>query len=103
VIRILATTAGGPLIILGVVETNLDRLRSGQPISVDLGRMFVQSQDGGDERPDHLEGTLQLAITYGTTHEGIVRELAEAGIPVASEHRRAARELDDQLRKEGLL
>jgi hypothetical protein len=102
-IRILAVTDHGPLIILGVVETNLDRLRNGQPIHVDLGRMFAQSQGDSGDRPAHLEGRLGLAITYGTTHVGIIDELAAARIPIDDEHRDAARKLDDQLRREGLL
>lgn len=102
-IRIVATTAAGPLIILGLVETNLDRLRSGQPVRIDLGQMLVQGHGNGPERPGHLEGRLQLAIVYGTTHVGIIDDLRRARIPVEAQHREAARVLDEQLRDEGLL
>jgi hypothetical protein len=102
VIRVLAQTAKGSLIIVGIVETNVDRLRSGQPIHVDLGRMFTQSTEG-DERPDHLDGTLQLAITYGTTHVAIIDEFRRSGVPIDDTALGAARKLDEQLRREGLL
>jgi hypothetical protein len=104
VIRIVAQTrGGGVLIMLGIVDTNIDRLRDGQPISVDLGKLLVQADETGHDNPTWMRGPLHLAIAYGRTHEGIVEDMRQGGIPVSSRHRKAARELDDQLRREDLL
>lgn len=94
-IRLVTTTAHGVLIILGVIGTNLDRLRAGQPVHVDLGRLL---RDGLE--PGVQDGRLELAICFGETHAAIVLDLREAGVPMPEHALNAAIELDEQLSDE---
>jgi hypothetical protein len=76
VIRAIAKGKDGPLIILGVTEANLERLREGQPINVSLGAIFRAAHEVGAE----MAGDLSVVVMYGATHRAVVDELAAAGI-----------------------
>jgi hypothetical protein len=66
VIRARGTTADGrPVILLGLSEGNLTRLRQGQPINASLEVVGLRAQ---------------VVILYGETEDDIRRELVEAGI-----------------------
>lgn len=57
----------GSLILLGLSEGNLGRLREGKPI-------LVKGTDLG------IEGGLEIAIMYGATEDDIILELQRSGI-----------------------
>jgi len=58
----LKTDRGRPVVLLGLSERNLELLRKGKPILVDL-------------LPFGMDG--QVILTYGKTEDDITRELAK--------------------------
>ena len=75
-IRAAAETTNGMMIILGVTEANLERLRDDQPIHLNLGDLLVEAhKDAG-----RAEGKLELSIIYGKTHREIVDMFTKHGI-----------------------
>jgi len=58
----LKTDKGRPVVLLGLSERNLELLRKGKPILVDL-------------LPFGMDG--QVILTYGKTEDDITRELAK--------------------------
>lgn len=97
-IRAVLQTDTGPLIVLGVVEENLRRLRDAKPIAIDLGELLT----GAIPRGLRDSEKLQLAIMYGQTHRAIVEEIADH-VATPEMLFDAADKLDAQLRAEGLM
>lgn len=110
-IRCVLVHKTGVIVALGIVEENIRRMKAGDPLSCDLGRML--SQTAADELYDEVDGargTVALMMSYGETHEQIVREwnaqLAASPGPTLEMPANAladAIELDAQLRAEGLI
>lgn len=73
------TSDGGILILLGITDGNIERLKSGMPISLNLGELMVEAFKGAGELP--RQG-LSLAIDYQPTHRQIVEEWSKAGVPL---------------------
>ena len=68
-IRAVATRADGTkLLLLGVDERNVERLKAGKPIMVEGGPLGLPN--------------VAVAIMYGETMQAIIDELKEAGISV---------------------
>jgi hypothetical protein len=109
VIRAVLNTATGPLVVLGVVEENLRRMRDGHPLTLDLGALLRQAAEDEIPLPDDLmpgarHGRVRLAVMYGATHRAIVEEINRSSpAPLPPETLAAAEQLDAQLREEGLL
>jgi len=66
VVKFTTQTATGPLIGLGVSEGNVERLKKGEPILVELNEI---GQGGG-----------QILLMYGETEKAIVAELESNGL-----------------------
>lgn len=68
-LKIRITTGNGkPLVLLGLTRENVDRLQANQPILVDLAEVG-------------LEGHLGLLV--GEDQDDILRQLADAGVPLS--------------------
>jgi hypothetical protein len=91
-IRAIAETDDGSmLILLGITEGNVKRLKEGKPISISLGELLVQAMKDEGERP---RGDLKLAISYQRTHVEVVKEWLAAGIPIDEDMLDAAAQID---------
>jgi hypothetical protein len=101
VIRGVAPGKDGPVIILGLTEENLIRLRDDQPINVNLGSLLKEYVGASD--PDEQTGTLSLAIIYGITHRAIVDTFEKAGIELPPNAAEQADAIDASLRGDSRL
>lgn len=75
---------GEPVILLGVTEENVNRLKEGKPIRVDLAQFEVG-----------LEG--DLVILYGKTHRAVVDDLNASGIRLPDDAVAQADAIDEAL------
>lgn len=97
-IRAVAETRDGMAVLLGITEGNVERLKAGMPLTLDLGALMVEAMRGfeDDDRPieQPYRGKLQLFISYQPTHVEIVQEWIRAGLPVGAEMLEQARQID---------
>lgn len=84
-------TDQGPIGIIGITDENVVRMRAGMPLDIDLKALTPPGPRMG-----------RLVIQLAHTHEQIVDEMAEAGMPVTDEFRQRARDLDAQMKRERL-
>jgi hypothetical protein len=106
VIRMMVTTDAGPVIVLGIIESNVRLMREGRPLHLDLAQFTKEAYaEHANELPE--KGSLHLMIYYGQTHRAILEqlrdELAPQGHTIAAAQFAAAEQLDAQLREEGRL
>jgi len=76
-IRAASMTKTGPVVLLGITDENLVRLRAGLPIKVDLAEFGLG-----------LVG--DVVIFHGATHTEIVQQFREVGIDMPDPKRAAA-------------
>jgi hypothetical protein len=88
-IRATLITERGPIIVLGITDQNITRLRAGMPIDVDLAPMLRDGQQPA-----------RVVILHGETHMEIVEAIEEA-TPMPLSFREEARKLDEMLKAEG--
>jgi hypothetical protein len=88
-IRAVLRSDVGPIVLLGVTEENVRRLKQGQPIDVDVVALL---RDCPDDR-----ATARVVISYGRRHVDVVRDMQAGGLPVTDALLKHARELDDEL------
>jgi len=107
-IRCVLVHKTGVIIALGIVEENVRRMKAGEPLSCDIGRMLMAT--AADPLADDVEAaraSVALMVSYGETHEQIVREwnqqLEASGMEMPAAALKDAIELDVQLREEGLI
>lgn len=83
------TGEGGPIGIVGIVNENILRMRAGMPLDINIKEITPP-------------GTRinRLVVHLAETHEQIVDELEQSGLPVNDQLRDSARKLDVQLKKE---
>jgi hypothetical protein len=94
VIRAVTSGKDGPVIILGITEENVRRLKQGRPIAVKLGELLKMAVD---QTGDIQEGELTLAITWGRTHSDVVNELVAAGVTLPADALSDAEAIDETL------
>jgi hypothetical protein len=92
-IRAVAMSNSGPIVLFGVTEDNVRRLKAGRPIDVDLRALMHASV--GDVMPS------RIVISYGARHVDVVGDMERGGLPVPPALHEQARELDAQLDAEG--
>lgn len=98
-IRAVAQGKDGPLILLGITEENIHRLKQGRPIHIALGRLLRQAAretEGLGHRT--ADASLGLAIFYGETHHDAVAMLQEYGIRLPKGAAEEADAIDASLR-----
>lgn len=78
-IRAVAYTERGMALLLGITDGNVERLKEGLPIAVDLGATLIEAKN---EFEDLNQGKLELFISYQPTHVEIVQEWLDAGLPI---------------------
>lgn len=81
--------SGGPIGIIGITDENVVRMRAGMPLDIDLKEITPPSTRIN-----------RVIIQLAHTHEQLIDEMEQAGLPVTAEFRQMARDLDVQLKKE---
>lgn len=107
-IRCVLVHKTGVIVALGIVEENVRRMKAGDPLSCDIGRMLMATaRDPQSDEIDSARGSVALMVSYGETHEQVVREwnqqLEASGMQMPGNALADAIELDNQLREEGLI
>lgn len=107
-IRCVLVHKTGVIVALGIVEENVRRMKAGDPLSCDIGRMLMATaRDSQSDEIDSARGSVALMVSYGETHEQVVREwnqqLEASGMQMPGNALADAIELDNQLREEGLI
>ena len=82
----------GPILMLGITEPNVQRLKAGMPIDVDLAPMTAAL--GGAP-------LVRVVIAHGARHVDVVSDMERGGLPVPPQLYEQARQLDEQLEQEG--
>lgn len=80
----------GPIGLIGITDKNIERMRAGMPLDIDLKEITPP------ESPRMRRVLIHLAHTY----EEVVDDMAEGGLPVTDELRQQAREMDEELASE---
>lgn len=82
-------TNKGPIGIIGINSANVDRLKAGMALDVDLSEIT----------PPGLNLKL-LVIHYAPTYRDVVEDMKQGGLPISDDMFEIAKDLDDQLERE---
>lgn len=83
---------GEPVVILGITRDNIERLKRGHPIAVDLSEFGLALRGAVDHT--------KVTVLYGETHEEVVDIIEGAGVKLPQGARREAHEMDARLARE---
>lgn len=89
-IRATFITPTGPIVMVGIVEPNVERLRAGMPLDINLK----------DVTPPGTRIT-HVFINLGRTHEQTIDEMEAGGFEIPDGLRESARALDAELELRG--
>jgi hypothetical protein len=78
----------GPILMLGLTEGNVTRLKAGMPIDVDV-KAIMEALGGG-----HVS---RVVIAHGARHVDVVQDMVTGGLPVPPQLLEQARKLDAEL------
>lgn len=81
----------GPILLLGITDENITRLKAGMPIDVDVDAIMSKLP------PVKLS---RVVIAHGARHVDVVQDMERGGLPVPPQLHEHARELDAQLERE---
>jgi nucleotide-binding universal stress UspA family protein len=86
-IRAVMMGKSGPILMLGVTDGNVTRLKAGLPIDVDL-EPFTKAIGAP---------IVRVVIAHGARHVDVVQDMERGGLPVPPQLLEQARELDAEL------
>lgn len=88
-LRVGMQTDKGPIILVGITEENIIRMRAGMPLDINLK----------DIAPPGAR-IARVYIGLNEDYEHLIDEMDTAGLPITDELRKHARKLDHQLKHE---
>lgn len=74
-IKFLAKSEGGNMLGIGLSERNVELLKEGKPIKIDLAEMI---SPGGGIKHTELTDLKHVVVFYGTTEEEMAKDLKAA-------------------------
>lgn len=90
-IRLVVQGKDGPLVVLGLTDENVKRLREDRPIYVPFSRFGEDAPLGDDP------SALGVVVLLGETHRSIVDELRKGGVPIPDDVIARAEAIDASL------
>lgn len=88
-LRLGVSTNKGPVAVLGIDDGNLQRMKAGMPLIVDLKSLTPPGKR-----------IISVVVHYAHTHEDVVKDMEEGGWPINDEVRAEAKKLDKQRKRE---